>query len=429
MRQAQPSFYWFGSDRLYLGGAALVLLSYVLEAPLRFGLSALSLHSLIYLRDAWVLLTAALITLSWLRGQVSATLFVGVSCVLGVHTLIGVLNCPAIAQPLFGFKQFLPLLLGLSIAPLLQARVRQVSIFAGVCFGLTALGVLLNVWVDYPWIGMSYETAAGTMEVSKQWWSDAGLRLPGFTRASYLAAQLMPLCLVPLLSQRLGRIVRLGLYASAAAIIWLTTTKGALTGVLALALSDVCLSLPGWSPLLGVLLAGEFATCLALPLIAVQIGPLAAPVPGWAQSLMERIGDMWPRAFELYDGALSVVFGRGLGGIGMSQNFGESFRFNAADNLMVFLLVTFGLLGPIYLGIVVARLAAFCKHLPIEPVTRWAAGWIVILLAIGLTTGMLEDPVTSVSLGISLGLLARSPQPWAAELLVGVGPLAPEFPR
>jgi hypothetical protein len=414
MRERQPDFYWFGSDRFYLGGAALVLLSYVLEAPLRFGLSFVSLHSLIYARDAWMLLTAALIVLSWLRGQVSATLFVGVCCLLGVHTLIGVLNCPAIAQPLFGFKQFLPLLLGLSIAPLLTSRIRQVSIFAGSCFGLTALGVLLNKWIDFPWVGLSYETAAGTLEVSKQWWSDAGLRLPGFTRASYLAAQLMPLCLVPLLPYRLGRVLRSLLYASAAGIIWLTTTKGALTGVFALALADLCLSLPGWSPLLGVLLAGQFATCLALPLIAVQLGPLAAPVPGWAQSLMERIADMWPRAFELYDGALSVVFGRGLGGIGMSQNFGESFRFNAADNLMVFLLVTFGVIGPIYLGIVVARLAAFCKHVPLEPATRWAAGWIVILLAIGLTTGMLEDPVTSTTLGISLGLLGRSPQPSAA---------------
>ncbi len=42
--------------------------------------------------------------------------------------------------------------------------------------------------------------------------------------------------------------------------------------------------------------------------------------------------------------------GRGLGGIGFAQASAEWWRYNAADNLMIYLLVSFGLFAILYVG-------------------------------------------------------------------------------
>ncbi len=410
----QPRFYAFGPDRAYLITTGVVMSTYVIEAPLRYLLHLGSFDALIYLRDVVCALLAASILVSWLVGQVTATLYVGVCCVLAGHTLIGMMFTATPLQPLFGLKQYLPFLLGLAIAPLVTVHARAIVRYAFACFAVTTTGVLANAFVDYPWVGLTYETVVGPQELSRQWWTSTGLRLPGFTRASYLAAQLTLASAVPLLALRLGWFRRLTVYVLAALTIWLTTTKGAWTGLAALAVSDLLLAMPGFTPFVGVVLTVLFSACLALPLIGVQIGTVGGTVPRWAESFMERIGDMWPRAFALLDGPVSVVTGRGIGGIGYAQTIGESYRFNAADNLMVFLVVTFGVLGPLYLGFVIARLVGFVRRPPLDLPTRWAICWTAVLLGVGMTTGMLEDPIASLTLGVTLGVVCRTLQPSAA---------------
>jgi len=137
----------------------------------------------------------------------------------------------------------------------------------------------------------------------------------------------------------------------------------------------------------------------------------AREVPSWAQSFVERMLEMWPRAFALLDGPISVVFGRGLGGIGSPQQLGEAYFYNTADNVMLFLLVSFGIAGPIYVGIVAARLSATLATGQLTRSVSWACGWIAVLLAVGLTSQMIEDPISNLSLGISLALLFQPAEP------------------
>jgi hypothetical protein len=404
------SFYRFGSDRFYLIGAGIVVLSYVLEAPVRYVLGMVSLDLLIYLRDAVIAAYVVTAALSWTQGQVSAFPVIIVSALLTLHTLIGILTLNNVVQPLFGLKIFLPLLLGLVIGPLIQARPREVAVFAGWCFAVTAIGVALNAVLDFPWIGASYDTPLGTRELSRKWWTGGGgARLPGFTRASYFAAQLMLTSLVPLLAARPKLWLRITLTAIAGAIIFLTTSKAPWTGLAALFACDVLLLAKGLRPLVGMITAVLFVVCVALPIISLQLGAPSGPVPSWAISFVERITDMWPGALALYDGPASVIFGRGVGGIGSAQALAEARVANSADNLMLFLLVSFGPAGVIYLGVVVARLAARVSSSPLSRSLHCAHGWMIVILAVGLTSQMIEDPVSNISLGISIALSLIQP--------------------
>jgi hypothetical protein len=396
--------YLVGSDRGYLVAFTIILLTYVVEAPLRFGLGVLFTDKIIYLRDVASALCVAAAMLSWFQGQGSAYVVVTGGAILMLHTLIGVVTLNTFAQPLFGLKIVAPFLLGLTVAPLLRIRIPQVSTFAGWCFVITAVGVVMNIWVEFPWVGMEFDSPVGKLQLSRQWWSGGGLRLPGFTRASYIAAQIILATLVPLLAAASSAFKRLSLLGLAATVIALTTTKGAWSGLLLLLICD-SLTFAGLAHVAGAVLALAFFACLALPIIGVQFGRIGPPVPTWAESFMERLGDMWPRAFDLYDGPVSVVLGRGIGGIGMAQKLGEERIFNAADNLMVFLLVSLGIAGPIYLGWLIVRVAVAVRHVPVALPTRWACGWLAVLLGVGLTTGMIEEPVTNITLGISFGLM------------------------
>src|SRR5688572_19155008 len=144
MPPATPRASLVGTDRSYLIGATLIVLSYVLEAPLPYFLASISLGLLIYARDAAMVMYLATVALSWIGGQRNAFLVVLVALLLLAHTLIGCLTLARIRQPLFGLKVFLPLVLGLIIAPLLATHNKPLRVLAWSCFVLTAIGVVMN---------------------------------------------------------------------------------------------------------------------------------------------------------------------------------------------------------------------------------------------------------------------------------------------
>jgi hypothetical protein len=394
-------------DRLVLGSAAAIILSYVLEAPLRFGLNLVSLDFAIYARDAVIAALVAMTLLPWRSSRPGVGPVAIAAAVLSVHTLIGVLMLDNVRQPLFGLKIFLPLLFGLVVGPLLADRPRLVTRFAYLCYALTAVGVLLNAYVEYPWSGLAFETAMGTTELSRKWWTAGDARLAGFTRASYLAAQLMLISLVPILVRRPRWWWQVTLLALAGFVIFFTTSKAAYTGMIALIVCHLLLLGPNLTPLLVGFVATLYVTCIALPIVCVQIEAPTGRIPSFAVSFVERMLDMWPKAFALLDGPLAVVFGRGLGGIGTPQQLGDARWFNSADNLMLFILVSFGVAGPLYFGALALRLSARLAAVRRDDTVSWACGWIALALSVGLTSQIIEDPLSNFSLGLAAALLFR----------------------
>jgi hypothetical protein len=152
-----------------------------------------------------------------------------------------------------------------------------------------------------------------------------------------------------------------------------------------------------------------FATCcLALPLMATQFGfgIRRSSVAGWLSSFMDRVDFMWPDALDSWLDHGNLFIGRGLGGIGFAQLGMEWWRYNAADNMMIYLLASFGLMGLLYVG-------AFLWNLPrtfdCEPKAAYFArcvrGWAVVLFSYGCTSNMVEQPLMNLVIGVCFGAI------------------------
>jgi hypothetical protein len=400
--------YRVGSDRWLTLVAGGTLVSYILEGPLRYVLHQVGAESALYSRDALAVLCVAQVLLAWLRGQASAAPLAVVVVVLAAHCAIGLLSLPSSFQALFGFKVFFVFLLGFVLAPIIRRRPRALVTFSFVALLTTVLGVVLNLFVEYPWIGLSYDTAFGTTVASRQWWTTGTLRLPGFARASFTAASILVVALVPLLSAARRTWQKLAFVLLALLGITLTTTKGAWTAVAAVLVVNGAVDFLRSRQLASAMLLALAAICLGLPILAVQVGTASGAVPELLSSFMDRVGDMWPRAFGLIETPGQLLWGRGLGGIGTAQEFGEWWKANSADNLMLYVLVTFGLLGLSYVGLFLTRLVRYLGALPgSDVVASCARGWTAAWLAYGFTGGMIDLPITNMTMGLVFGLVFR----------------------
>lgn len=412
MRNASHTFrrtYLFASDRLLLGCVAFYALTAIFEGPLRLGLFRVGAGSALYVRDLVIAVPVMVAVAAWLAGQASAVPVPAVLGLLLAHLMIGIFTLPSTFQALFGLKIFLPLLCGVAIAPLLRKQPDALIKFCRLTLVATAIGVGLNLFVDYPWIGLSYDTAFGETSAARQWWSAGELRLPGFTRGSTAAASIALVCLVPLLLRSTSWKVRAGWILLASATIFLTTSKGPMMTIPALVIEIVLLTrFNSLRPSL-VYIWSAAVVCLAVPLIAVNSGASHDDVPRILHSFIDRIVDIWPRAFELLDWQ-SLLWGRGLGGIGTPQTFGEWARVNSADNFMVYILVAFGVLGPLYVVAIVLRVSRVTAEGALGPFElHLSHAWLLVWFVHGFTTNMLEDAIATLSFGVIVGSVMGVP--------------------
>jgi hypothetical protein len=119
---------------------------------------------------------------------------------------------------------------------------------------------------------------------------------------------------------------------------------------------------------------------------------------------MDRVDFMWPDALSGWLEHGSLFIGRGLGGIGFPQLGLEWWRYNAADNLMIYLLVSFGLLALVYVGLFLRGLTrTFDAKEPDLFFARCVRGWAVVLFSYGCTSNMIEQPLMNLVIGICFG--------------------------
>lgn len=414
--------YRFASDQQLLACLLIYVGTIVFEGPLRWGLHMVGGESLLYVRDLLALAPAAVAVMAWFSGQASAAPVVGVLALLLVHLFIGLLSLPAAFQAVFGFKVWFPLLLGLAVAPLVEARRESIVWWCRAALLATALGVLVNIVAEYPWIGLSYDTAFGETGGAKQWWTgtDGALRLPGLTRSSVTAATICLLALPAVLAAPGGWWRKSAWVALGWLAIYYTTSKGPLMAVPGLIANVVLLHGFGSTVASALLLIALTLLCVGFPLTAVQLGARKEGVPDVLHSFVERMADEWPRAFRLLSHEGQALWGRGLGGIGTAQSFGEWSRQNAGDNLMVYLIILFGALGPLYVGACVYRLIKFASARDDRDFhVRFTHGVMTAVLVNGFTAGTIEDAVACVALGVVLGI-AMAPQPLTAPFSVQV---------
>jgi hypothetical protein len=381
--------------------------TYVIEGPLRYALVLAGHPNLIYTRDGVAAISIAyvfirsLLTKNWIESNISIVLYI-----LLFHFAIGVIWGLPIFQVFFGLKIFLTLLLGIAVYPVLQRRFPDVLLILAFFFVITVLGIFYNYAVQkFPWEGMKYETAFGTVTSTREWWTGGVRRLPGLARTSFDAATICGIsgfaCLI-LLKNIISR-----LFFSVVTItsIILTTTKGILSPFLLITFWMTFKNHNIFLPLGRMLVIVLLLVSILLPLVAVifEFGRVfkAHELPSFLSSLWERFDWMWPEAFNLLNSPEKYLFGGGLGSIGTPQKYGDDLlHLNAGDNVFVLFFVLFGPIGVFYLAFPAWQL--FRSHYDSHR-WIWSTGILILCYGYGITANIFENPFFSCLLGVVYG--------------------------
>lgn len=325
-----------------------------------------------------------------------------------IEVLIALVLGRPFAAILFAGYIWLP---GLVMIALCQRHMQDRVINALVpIFFIATLGVLLNIFVKYPWTDATYEVLGQTRDAGREWSAYGQQRLGGFSRASFVAAGhiLLGYCA---LEYRLKSFAwRAFWWAAGLVAVYYTTSK---SPFLAMAL------LPGTYFIIGrirqtdgvsrqraagALIAFWTLLIFAGPFVAMTYGhelyPNGVGMGRAYSSLADRVLNTWPKAIAAIDWSdpVSWIVGRGLGGIGAPQAFFEP-PGNPGDNLAIYLFTEFGLLAFV-LGALVVRGGLRAARASARGRRDFAL--IVGMLGIASAANVVEGVTTMIIFGLAL---------------------------
>lgn len=397
----------------WLGILVLIALStYVLESPLKFGLSKIGLSFAIYGRDAIAAATVFLAFMHWVLGK-GYSASNKVAFILAIHAFYGIVALESLVQPILGYKLYMFILLGIACYETFQANIHIATRWFIAVYVISIAGVAINWGVDMPWTGSTFDSAAGDTAVSVEWTSGGIPRLSGFARASYDAATIIATTTIPIaLLPSLGFLSRAFILLLSTAVIALTTSKGAILAMAFITIYVLFFSKSNKKNGVPALIMAAPAISLTIPLL-LSAYQMKAEIGGslwWLlSSFAVRINWMWPKAFESLSRHIDWIAGRGLGGIGFPQRFSEASIYNSADNIMVYLFVSFGVFAIFYVYWILLKLK---ENAPSTPNYIWHCliCWLIYLNVYGFTTNLVEGPFFGFFMGIIIGAAMSKPQ-------------------
>lgn len=398
--------------------AVIYLLIYAFEGLIRYGLYSIGASSVILLRDGLILgPLLLLLALQICRTRVHPAYF-AFAAIVGLHGLIGALNFHNLLPPAYGAMLLANVLFGFIAARVLTLPSRRVVLLLGIVWAVSVFGVVLDkFFVSFPWTGIQTDIGGISVDVARNWDITQGFakRAAGFTRSSISAAMLLPtLALIIALRMR-SYLLRMAMLFVTVGAVFLTTQKGA---VVAIAVVTMILATPGFMRYRLLCVAALLFAILDVALPIFTAGLLVGDHGGVFSmaSFDMRISSTWPDAWRWINDNNLFPFGVGLGGIGGAQRFYAQNFFNPSDNLFIFMYANFGVLSLVYLGWMVWQ----AWHQP--PETRSIAitplAILVFNLAYGVALSMLEDQVSELFFGASVGMLwmlrqIAAAKPWA----------------
>lgn len=404
---AKPHNHLTTKDKTHLGLLLLFLIFDIFSGPLRYYLSQIGLLSFIYLPKALIAIATASSLVLILRRGIVSTAFITACICCFFFAIVGLIYTNRITQVAFGVFVFIPLIYAVLIEPAIRKAGSRVSSY----IFLLWLAVATGIWADYqwdlPWTGFTYELGDLDISGSREWTTFGLERIAGFARASFEAADqllLFGLCLT-FLSRK--SIVTIGVWILTGALIYATTTKKTFAAYLFLTFLLAIVSLPiaptkAKQALIRIVPPVIATIGILLPISVYFINYKLSLNSYWTELLLtsfeDRLTYVWPTSLSLAFDHGSPILGRGIGGIGAAQNYFEPALFMPADNLFIYLYVTFGIFS---LAIVIAFLKNLSK---IEAEnSRWDTMiWFlsVSILFSGWASNGIESSIVSITLGV-----------------------------
>lgn len=326
-----------------------------------------------------------------------------------IYTLIlfagvGVFYVNDFLQIAFGLWVFVPLLFGIVAYRSFLHGIQKLEGWFLVLFFIVCGGVLLNAFINLPWVGFNYFLANVEIEGSRQISFMGIARLGGFSQAGYIAASYTILLAIFLMARKHSKILRCSIWFLAALVIFLTASKG--IALVFLVLTGFFLCWRRFPDLIWPTLA-LFVTIFAvimLPLSSLYYDySIELAEPGYYyffQSSVDRISDIWLTAFKMITEHGNIITGRGLGGIGRAQQLYEHPLYNCADNLFIYLYAVFGLMAFPILAIYGAT--TFQLNIRKNSLDRYFYMIVLSILIYGAVTNIIESTAFSIFVGLSL---------------------------
>jgi hypothetical protein len=391
------------ADRLSFLFGLLYLTSFIFDSPLRWSLSLVSAEAAMYLRDVGAVVVIAIMLGRHLIFGTSSPVTL-LAYFVGIFALYGFYQTDSLAQSVVGVKLLLPLLLGVSLAASVLHYWDEFRLWLYFVWFFSVAAVFYNYFFEMPWAGATFSSAMGEASVSREWTTAGVRRLAGLSRASYDAAAICAVgaCLT-LSDTRLHAAARYFLFFVSSLAVVLTTSKGPL-----IALAFVFM----WSLAIKLFLVRDVSVVsymlssasFVLPALFYVYDIRFENAAFILSSFAERINSMWPSAYDNMDNSLNLFFGRGVGGIGTAQYFGEADIYNSADNFAVYVYGSMGLVG---VGLFYWFLHRFsCNVLRADinfgylPCLKF---WLLFWLVCGFVTNMFEQPLLAFVIGLLVG--------------------------
>jgi hypothetical protein len=385
--------------------AVVYLLIYAFEGVIRYGLYNVGMDNAILLRDGLMIGPPVLLFVVQafrLRVHPAFAIF---AAILALHGAVAAFNLHTIFPAIYGAMLLINVLFGFIAARQLTHPGRAVVRLLALVWLVSIVGILLDKFVyTFPWMGLETHIGGIAVDVSRGWDITGGLdkRAAGFMRSSIAAAMLLP-TLALLIAPRIRNwLIRAAVITLTVGAVFLTTQKGSLVAISAVGL---ILLFPSRSNYFWLCIGCVAFAILTVALPVVTDGLLITDNGGVfsLSSFGMRIMDTWPDAWQWIRNNEVFPFGVGLGGIGGAQRFYAQNFFNPSDNLFVFMYANFGVMSLFYLA------WAVWQGLRV-PQRMWPAGVTALaLLAFNLGYGaalsMLEDPVSGMFFGASIGML------------------------
>jgi hypothetical protein len=277
-----------------------------------------------------------------------------------------------------------------------------------ILFSILFAGIFINYFIEFPWEGLTYALETFQIEATREDITFGIKRLTGFSRTHFEAAIQMLLLIIFLIVHIKNRFIKISVWLLGGLAIVFTTSKGIILSYVLISIllifSYIDSKMMAYYKVYRKLLLSLLTIGILLPIVT-YINLLAIDLKLQNDinemiftSFTMRLYDLWPEAIELIREQGNILLGRGLGGIGTSQIYFETYLYNPVDNIYLFLYGNFGLLGVLYL------IYLYYKGRSLEITEElYFCLLLFFIFQYGITTSLFDNYLICLVLGFFLG--------------------------
>lgn len=274
--------------------------------------------------------------------KISKTFFLILS-IFFIATLNSLFYIQNIYQILFGYYIFIVMFFGFLAYDIFKKDIHSYISFITILLLIINLGVILNVYYEYPWTTINYMIGNMEIESAKKLTYFGENRYAGFGLSSYSTASIILVLSALVLSFTKKPLNIFLIWLSSFISITITTSKAPIIAITIIGIILIIKKI-----LFKYRLANLFIYLLVLIGIFLPFSTYFVKYKFTNSEILfasfsDRLANTWPNVFHLLEHHGSLIFGRGIGGIGTSQKNFEVLLYNPGDNLYMFLYGNFGL--------------------------------------------------------------------------------------